>query len=194
MKKGIIYKITNPNNKIYIGQTINFKKRMSRYKFYDCKGQKKLYNSLNKYGWENHTVEIIDEVWQGYNNEILNIRERYWINEFNSYFEGLNSTTGGDTKFNQTSHNKGKTFSDQTKKKMSESMKGNKNGKANKGRVITDEQKKRISDTLLKKQNKININGVEYSSIRQASIILKISYSTLSRKIKNNLIIWHKCS
>lgn len=44
-----IYKITNPNNKIYIGQSINIKNRFYHYSLYHCKTQTKLYNSFIKY-------------------------------------------------------------------------------------------------------------------------------------------------
>ena len=60
-KIGYIYKITNPNNKIYIGQTINFIKRKSQYKNLYCKGQTAIYNSIKKYGWDNFEIEILQE-------------------------------------------------------------------------------------------------------------------------------------
>jgi group I intron endonuclease len=56
-----IYKITNPNGKVYIGQSIDIDKRWNKYKVKNCKPQIRLYNSLNKYGWENHYKDIIEE-------------------------------------------------------------------------------------------------------------------------------------
>lgn len=56
-----IYKITNPTGKIYIGQSTNIKKRWEFYIGFHCKGQTKLYNSLKKYGWDNHKKEILEE-------------------------------------------------------------------------------------------------------------------------------------
>jgi group I intron endonuclease len=81
-----IYKITNPKGKIYIGQTVNWKERQKSYKCYHVKGQTKLYNSLLKYGWENHKKEIIEECLL---NE-LNEKERYWQEYFNVLENGLN--------------------------------------------------------------------------------------------------------
>ena len=52
IEQGVIYKITSPSNKIYIGQTSNFKNRMSCYKAAKNKTQVKLYNSLIKYNLE----------------------------------------------------------------------------------------------------------------------------------------------
>lgn len=82
-----IYKITNPNGKIYIGQSINIEKRFNSYKKYlRCKPQRKLFGSLKKYGSENHTFEIIEEC----DLMDLNIRERYWQDKYNSFNDGLN--------------------------------------------------------------------------------------------------------
>jgi group I intron endonuclease len=74
-----IYKITNPNGKIYIGQSTNIQKRFYRYKRLECKGQIKLYNSLKKYGWDAHKTEIIEECEV---NDLLH-RETFWKNFYN---------------------------------------------------------------------------------------------------------------
>lgn len=57
-----IYKITSPSNRVYIGLTQNTNKRFSIYKNLHCKNQKFLYNSLIKYGWDNHIKEIVQVV------------------------------------------------------------------------------------------------------------------------------------
>jgi len=86
-----IYKITSPSGLIYIGQTINFKKRMTNYKSYGAKGQTALNNSLLKYGFEQHTVEILEEV----DKELLFEKEIFYINKFDSVKKGLNIHKGG---------------------------------------------------------------------------------------------------
>jgi len=53
--------ITSPSNRLYVGSTINIRKRCISYRNLHCKTQYKLYNSLNKYGFDNHTFEIILE-------------------------------------------------------------------------------------------------------------------------------------
>lgn len=70
-----IYKITSPSGKIYIGQTTNWRKRTQCYNRIQYSGiGPKLYNSLIKYGPENHIFELIEEC----SNELLNEREIYW--------------------------------------------------------------------------------------------------------------------
>lgn len=51
--------ITSPTGRLYIGSTINIERRISHYKCTLGKSQRKLYNSLKKYSWENHKFEII---------------------------------------------------------------------------------------------------------------------------------------
>ena len=58
-----IYKVTNPKGKSYIGQSINIEKRWRTYEKAhpnELKEQRKLLNSLKKYGPENHTFEIFE--------------------------------------------------------------------------------------------------------------------------------------
>lgn len=69
-----IYKITNPNGKVYIGQSTDIDSRFVRYKKLDCKTQPKIYRSLKKYGIQNHTFDIIEECESKY----LNVKERHW--------------------------------------------------------------------------------------------------------------------
>jgi len=86
-----IYKIINPNNKIYIGQSWNVKNRKSKYKNSNCKGQTKLYNSILKYGWNNHIFEIQCEFPENISQDILDESENfYWKHYKNKGFEMLN--------------------------------------------------------------------------------------------------------
>jgi group I intron endonuclease len=62
MKLGCVYKITNPVEAVYVGSTKSFKKRISHYRRLACEAQPRLYESLIKYGYENHKIEIIEWV------------------------------------------------------------------------------------------------------------------------------------
>lgn len=93
---GHIYKITNLiNNKVYIGQTVKtVEKRFQQHKNNSNKdyfSQIVLYKAFNKYGIENFICEEIEEV----ENKLLDEREIYWIDYYDSYFNGYNSTIGG---------------------------------------------------------------------------------------------------
>lgn len=69
-----IYKITNPDSNIYIGQSINIKNRKDSYRKLACKKQPKIFLSLKKHGWKQHIFEIIEYC----SIEQLNERETYW--------------------------------------------------------------------------------------------------------------------
>lgn len=87
----VIYKITSPTNKIYIGQTVNIVKRKSRYKTLKCFKQRKLYSSLVKYGWKSHIFETIHELPEDVSQEVLNEYEIfYWQQYIDCGFEMLN--------------------------------------------------------------------------------------------------------
>lgn len=88
-----IYKITNPNGKIYIGQSINIHKRWLSYKGIRCKTQIKLLNSLKKYGVDNHKFEILQECLP----EELNKLEKYYVDLYQTFNcdNGLNLKDGG---------------------------------------------------------------------------------------------------
>lgn len=78
------------NNKCYIGQTSDYKRRMREHKACGYGEEKVLYEAFNKYGLDNFTFEIIEET------EYYNDRERYWIDHYNSYRHGYNMTLGGE--------------------------------------------------------------------------------------------------
>lgn len=108
-----IYKITNPNGHVYIGQSININRRFYEYrKLKGFKNNTRLFNSLKKHTPENHTFEILEQC----EIDELNIKEIYYIELFQSFNtdHGMNLHTGG---------NNHKT-SEETIKKLSESHKG----------------------------------------------------------------------
>lgn len=78
---GLIYKITNPMNEVYVGSTKreSIKPRINEHKYIASKGRKGLvYNSFKNYGFDNHKFETIAEV---NNNDLLDL-EHFIIQEF----------------------------------------------------------------------------------------------------------------
>ena len=124
-----IYKITSPNKKIYIGQSINIEKRFKWYlRLYGPNIQPKIYKSLKKHGPENHIFEVIEECFL----DQLNKREIYYkqqiIDEFGwdkALFCEIYDSGGGPK-------------SEETKRKI---------GEGNKGKIISEEHKFKTSNT-----------------------------------------------
>ena len=111
-----IYKITSPTYRIYIGQSKDLKRRVSEYRNMDVKlkSQTRLYNSLQKYGWENHQFDIIEYCIE----EDLDCSERFWQDIFEVTGKmGLNCIL-------QECGAKRREFSEEMLLKRSESMKG----------------------------------------------------------------------
>ena len=92
-----IYKITNNiNNKCYIGQSVHIEERWKEHKSeynQERENKKTLYLAFKKYGIENFSFEIIEEC----KPEQLNLKEQYWIDYYDSYNNGYNMTSGGET-------------------------------------------------------------------------------------------------
>ena len=92
MSCGIYRIVNNINQHCYIGQSINIESRWVHHKNYPKQSSHyPLYQAFEKYGIENFTFEIIEECPS---NE-LDEKEIYWIQYYNSYYNGYNQTTGG---------------------------------------------------------------------------------------------------
>jgi group I intron endonuclease len=95
-EKGKIYKITNKENGlIYIGCTVNSLSHRFNQHLYRCfktDYKSKLYNSMKKYGQDNFTIELLEEC----DLSIIYETEKKYIEQYDSYNNGLNSTFGGE--------------------------------------------------------------------------------------------------
>jgi len=151
MEKGIIYKITSPSEKVYIGKTVDFSSRMSCYRNLNCKDQKAIYGSLKKYGFESHRVEVL---YEGPSFD-LSEKEIYYINLHKSFRRdnplGLNLTLGGDgtlghkqsdeTIQKRVSYHVGSKRTLETKQLMSKSAKAHKSNHTGKKHSISTIEK-----------------------------------------------------
>ena len=99
----VIYKIENQiNHKVYIGQTNNFAKRMIGHKSvaFNPKASNyglHFYYAIRKYGWDNFSKEIIEEISDEESQEYVDERERYYIELYDSTNrkKGYNVDLGG---------------------------------------------------------------------------------------------------
>lgn len=91
---GFIYKIWNEvNDNLYIGQTsTSISARWSNHKQKSKEKNTHLYLAMRKYGIDKFHIEELEEV----PNEQLDEREKYWIAFYNTYYNGYNSTLGGE--------------------------------------------------------------------------------------------------
>lgn len=150
-----IYKIQNIlNGKVYIGSSVHIMSRWSRHRSDLEKNRStsiKLQLSYNKNGKDNFKFSIIEEC----SIDDLIIREQFYIDIFNSYENGYNSAP-------KAGNTLGYSPTKETRDKISQAMKGNKNpfyGKKhseetkellriiNTGKKLSEEHKKKIGDS-----------------------------------------------
>ena len=94
----LIYKATSATTgKVYIGQTTQtLQERINQHNShaYGHQYNYHFHNAIRKYGTEDFNYEIIEDNITS--SDILNEREKYWIAYYDSYYNGYNSTMGGD--------------------------------------------------------------------------------------------------
>lgn len=170
-----VYKITSPNNRVYIGSSSDIETRFSFYKTGAAKSQWLLRRSFDKYGLENHKFEIIEIC--DFENKLK--RERYYGDLFKSMsdYGGLNlilpsyddvpAIYSSETRNKLSQNAKNRTFSEETRKKFSNARQGKyQNGEHPMSKLL------------------LNTNtGVFYECLKEAAFSLNIKRSTLSMKM-----------
>jgi group I intron endonuclease len=188
-----IYKITSPTNKVYIGQSINLNSRFQSYRRLECKQQPQIYNSLNKHGFDNHIIEVLEYC----SVELLNERENFYKTQIIDKY-GWNKALFCDLYDNGVGPR-----SEQTKQNISQGRRG-KNGWP-KGQSQSEEtkQKKRLANqgkpkpegfgdviSQLKKGKPLEgnfksiiclNNGKIFNSITECSVEMNIGIGTISQ-------------
>lgn len=183
-----IYKITSPQEKIYIGQSIDIERRFKEYNKMLCNQSKKLFFSFKKYGVQNHKFEILEECYE----KDLNEREEYYIKFFNSIKKGLNIKLGSKPSWTgkkRPNHSKflkengsgfNYTRTDKHKEHMSEVMK-------KVWSIKRDSIIEKIKNNKIGKKTKAIIcheNGMIFKSINECSQYMKISAGNICSFVK----------
>lgn len=197
-----IYFIKNiTNNKIYIGQTIDFHYRIRKHKEKLRKGNHSneyLQRAWNKYGENSFDFGIFEECVE----DRLDVLENLYIDKFNSMNRnfGYNLESGGlsgkrasnETKEKMSRNHAdisgdkhpffGKKQTEEAKKKISDAQKGTNNNMY--GRTKTEEEKKHLSDKLKEKSwNKGKRKHLDKIDVVLEMIKNGISLSEISRNL-----------
>ena len=87
-----IYKFTNKENgKVYIGQSVNVERRIQSHYWPSHAEQRTPFDKILQAHSNLFTYEIVEEC----SADLLDEREQYWIEYYNSYYDGYNCTLGG---------------------------------------------------------------------------------------------------
>ena len=154
--------LASPNGKIYIGQTTRpIEKRIEEHRTGKSISCRALYNAIQYHGWEN-----FEKDWYECPDEDLNFDEELLVREMGTLApDGYNLKEGGgngklceetkkkigEAQRGEKNHNYGKTKSDETKRKMSESQRGEKGYMY--GKTHTEESKQRMSESRCGEKN-----------------------------------------
>lgn len=192
MKRSGVYIIENTQNKkLYVGSSMDLKQRRDNHSTKLKHGghiNKHLQASYNKYGKDCFLFKIIEEL-DNPSKEFLLEREQYWIDKLTPEYNIL-KTAGSTLGFK---HSK------ETKEKISNSTIGVKKSKEHsinislgqKGRKLSEEHKQKLSEsaktrTLKCHVSPIEIDGIKYDSLKEASEITGIKYNTIQKRLKNS--------
>lgn len=135
IKKGIrgIYKITSPSGRIYIGQSVDIYFRWNAH--LTSKKVSTLFHSIKKYGANAHKFEVIHEISLTESQDYINKYECFYIELYSSFgFRMMNIKSGGSNG----------ALSEETKLKISKSLKGKQNTL---GKKLSQEHKEKIRVT-----------------------------------------------
>jgi hypothetical protein len=135
--KGTIYCVhCILTGKKYIGQTIQkIQYRINDHFCRSSNSQYKFHRAIKKYGKNNFIYGVIEEC----DFSVINDREMYWINVFDTFKNGYNSDTGGMN---------GRLLSEETKIKIQQ--KTSKDNNPRYGVILDDELKERIKNSNAK--------------------------------------------
>lgn len=203
----VIYKTTNlVNGKIYIGQD---SKNNPEY----LGSGKIIKRAIKKYGKENFKKEILEVCA---NQTELDIKEKYWIQELNTINQdiGYNVSFGGQTGWykglKHTEETKriysltrkgkligdkngmyGKQHTEETKKKISESLSGENNSFF--GKQHTENTKKKMSESAKKRKTnpnskKVSVDGLVFNSASEAARFFGLSSGTISYRCREKIL------
>ena len=192
--KAGIYMLTNKlTGDIYVGQSIDLRKRFIKYfslSYITSRKELIISRALIKYGYSNFSVTILEYCIESE----LDVKEQYYFDKLNPQYN-IQKIAGGSSK--------GLKLSEETKSKISKSLKGVYAGEKAYwyGRFMSEETKKLMSKK--KKIGELNhIYGKSHSEqsrelIRQKALGRKVSEETkllMSTKRGNPVNIYEKCS
>ena len=143
---GVVYLLTSPSGKQYVGQSWCYEKRMVEYRYGKGKGQTVLQRAIAKHGWDNFTAEIVAENIQA--QAVLDATEMAFIETLGTIApSGYNLREGGDS---------GGKLHATTKAKLSAKMRGvpksaehrNNISASLRGRMLSPEHRNNIAKSM----------------------------------------------
>lgn len=175
MSAWIIYKVTSPSKKAYIGISSNnlLIRKANHIKTMNAGTSYKFHRALRKYGVENCIWEVIDIALS---QTEAHDKEKYYIKTLNTYNNGYNSTLGGEGTL-------GKRHSLETRKKLSKATK-------NFNKTLNSEELYKKVNLMcnLNKKKVIDNSGNIFDSVVEAAKFYNLDKSYVAKAARQQLI------
>lgn len=203
LKKNMIgiYKIQSPNNRVYIGQSWDIKRRWKDHKSTKAYKLRKLHASFMKYGVENHSFELLHELPKDINQKVLNTYEQLYMDLYrNCNIDLLNIKEGGngfgkhseETKSIIREKRKFQICTDETRRKISNHFKTIKRNPEWVKKVADASRNRKVSietrQKIMRKINQYTKEGIfinEWDSLTSASEYYKCNISNIANCLTN---------
>lgn len=184
-----IYQFIKDNNKIYIGSTHNINNRIKQHRYSVKNGNRtcpKFYNYIEKYGWDNFRLGILEYInindLNKNKDEIKRVildREQYYLDRLNPYLN-INKTAGSTLGYKHT---------EEIRKTMGLQRRGKNINWARRNYIISNITKNNLSlsarnGITVKVFDKHNVVINIFPTITSAAKHYNINHWTLSKYIK----------
>jgi group I intron endonuclease len=181
-----IYKILSPTGKVYIGQSFDI---IQRWRVYKCVNKTSPKNNINrsflKYGYTNHLFSIVHELPIDVSKEVITDYEQFYMDRYKDCgFTLLNicPAAGSSLGFRFSEESKlklrkaraNRIFTDVTKKRISDALKGVKKSDLHKKKISEVNLGKKLSDCTRKKMSEAK-KGVKFSEEHKRNLSLSVS-------------------
>lgn len=165
----IVYKITSPRNRVYIGSSKNkSSRRWNSYMNLNCKSQPRLYRSLKKHSPQKHLFEVI---WEGNNEERFKYETYY-----GKLFECLDKQKGLNC-FLPKEFEEDNCISESVRNKMIKAKKEIPLNKEHKDRISLNSQNKRRVVSINNNHEILN----KWDSLKSCAVELSIDPSSVTK-------------
>lgn len=166
-----IYKITNViNNKCYVGQTSNLERRINdHFSNWNKNHSKQFDDDIKKFGRSNFRVDILEKIKDNVSNKEIRLKELEYIHLLNPEYNTI-----------------GKERPPSTRKKLSDSNKGNKQSKETIEKRKESIRKRHLIFPQLNQghKKKVATNDGVFNSVRECAEYYSVCPSSVTKALK----------
>lgn len=187
------YRLKSDKNKVYIGSAVNIAQRFRQHRYRSLAykaNNKKFYNFINKYGWNNIEYGIVEKLHFSANNndivmnkKLLLDREQYYLDKYSPSLN-INKLAGSMMGYKHTEENKLKFSSTRIGKSYKKNARANQKPLVSKETIAKLRSKGAITRIYDKSHNLVK----QFKTIKDAANFFGLSPSSVSKYINKNTV------